>query len=216
MARREQTLKEEVANAITHGLGILFCLAAIPFLVFHALQKSNTSTVWAVAIFGFGMLMVYCSSTLYHYATNKETKRVLRIWDHISIFLLIAGSYTPMVIKFTDFKTSVIFLSVMWTVVVLGSCLKLFFTGKYNLLSVALYVAMGWMAIFIIRPIVNNMPPQVLYLLIASGLAYTLGVVFYLWHKLQYHHAVWHVFVLAGTVTHCFAVYNSIPININF
>jgi len=216
MAKRIQSLEEEIANAITHGLGVIFSLVAIPVLILYAMQKGNASMVWAVSIFGFGMLMVYCSSTLYHYAKNAETKRVLRIWDHISIFLLIAGSYTPMVIKYTDFRTSVIFLSIMWVVVVLGSLMKLFFTGRYNILSVMLYVAMGWMAIFIIKPIVNNMPPQVLYLLIASGLAYTLGVVFYLWHKLNYHHAVWHVFVLTGTVTHFFAVYNSIPVNINF
>ncbi len=214
MARRAQTLNEEIANAITHGLGVLFCLVAIPAMILYALEKSNASMVWAVAIFGFGMLMVYCASTLYHYAKNAETKRILRIWDHISIFLLIAGSYTPMVIKYTDFKTSVIFLSIMWIIVALGSIMKVFFTGRYNLLSVILYVALGWMAIFIIRPIINNMPPNVLYLLIAAGAAYTLGVVFYLWHKLHYHHAIWHVFVLAGTITHFFAVYNSIPVNI--
>ena len=214
MARREQTLNEEVANAITHGLGVVFCLIAIPLMVLYALQTSNTSMVWAVSIFGFGMLMVYCTSTLYHYAKNVETKRVLRVWDHISIFLLIAGSYTPMVIKYTDFKTSVIFLSAMWTIVVLGSFMKLFFTGRYNILSVMAYVAMGFMAVFIIKPIIANMPLPVFYLLLAGGAAYLLGVVFYLWHKLQYHHAVWHVFVLTGTVIHFFAVYNSIPINI--
>jgi hemolysin III len=214
MAHRVQTVKEEVANAITHGLGIVFCLIAIPFMVWYAWQTSSTSMVWAVAIFGFGMLMVYSASTLYHYAKNVETKRILRIWDHISIFLLIAGSYTPMVIKYTNFKTSVIFLSIMWTIVALGSYIKLYYTGKYNLLSVIMYVAMGCMAVFIIKPIIANMPPAVFYLLLAGGGAYLLGVVFYLWHKLQYHHAVWHVFVLAGTVTHFFAVYNSIPINI--
>jgi hemolysin III len=128
---------------------------------------------------------------------------------------MIAGSYTPLVIKYTDFKTSVIFLSIMWAVVAIGSLMKIFFTGRYNILSVIIYLIMGWMALFIIRPIVANMPPNVLYLMITAGLAYTLGVVFYLWHKLQYHHAIWHVFVLTGTVAHFFAVYNSIPININ-
>ena len=170
--------------------------------------------VWAVVIFGFGMLMVYSSSTLYHYAKDPRIKSMLRVWDHISIFLLIAGTYTPMVIKYTDPKTSIIFLSAMWTVVVLGSILKIFFTGKYNILSVIVYLLMGWMAVFIFKPILANVPTQVLYLLAAGGMAYVFGVVFYLWHKLQYHHAVWHVFVLTGTITHFFAVYNSIPINI--
>ena len=214
MARRIQSLQEEIANALTHGLGIVFCLVAIPVMVLCAMQTSNAAMVWAVGIFGFGMLMVYSSSTLYHYAKNAETKRVLRIWDHISIFILIAGSYTPLVIKYTDFKTSVVFLSVMWSIVALGTLMKIFFTGRFNLLSTILYLAMGWMAVFIIKPITANMPPQVFYLVIATGLAYTVGVIFYLWHKLQYHHAIWHLFVLTGTVTHFFAVYNSIPINI--
>ncbi len=214
MAKRAQTLKEEVANALTHALGVVFCLVGVPVMVLYAWQTSNVATVWAVAIFGFGMLMVYLSSTLYHYAKNTEIKRRLRIWDHISIFLLIAGTYTPMVVKYTDTKTSFIFLSIMWGIVALGSFMKIFYTGKYNILSVLLYVAMGWMAIFIIKPMVANIPFQVLYLLAAGGAAYMLGVVFYLWHKLQYHHAIWHVFVLTGTVIHFFAVYNSIPINI--
>ena len=214
MARREQTLEEEIANALTHGLGIVFCLIAIPVMILYALHTSNSDTVWAVAIFGFGMLMVYTSSTLYHYAKNVETKRILRVWDHISIFLLIAGTYTPMVVKYTDTKTSIIFLGAMWTVVALGSFLKIFYTGKYNILSVIIYLLMGWMAVFIFKPILANVPQQVFYLLVAGGMAYILGIVFYLWHKLQYHHAVWHVFVLTGTVIHFFAVYNSIPINI--
>ena len=207
-------MKEEVANALTHALGIVFCLIAIPFMILSALQTNNISMVWAVVIFGFGMLMVYSSSTLYHYAKDPRIKSMLRVWDHISIFLLIAGTYTPMVIKYTDPKTSIIFLSAMWTVVVLGSILKIFFTGKYNILSVIVYLLMGWMAVFIFKPILANVPTQVLYLLAAGGMAYVFGVVFYLWHKLQYHHAVWHVFVLTGTITHFFAVYNSIPINI--
>ncbi len=214
MAKRAQTINEEIANYITHGLGIVFSLIAVPMMVMFAWHTGNTSMIWGVSIFGFGMLMVYCSSTFYHKSRNAETKKLLQIWDHISIFLMIAGSYTPLVIKYTDLKTSVIFLSIMWTVVALGSLMKIFFTGKYNILSVIIYLIMGWMALFIIKPIVTNMPPQVLYWLIAAGLAYTLGVVFYLWHKLQYHHAIWHVFVLTGTVTHFLAVYNSIPINI--
>ena len=214
MAKRAQTLNEEVANAITHGLGVVFCLIAIPVMVMYAMHTSTPPMVWGVAIFGFGMLMVYCASTLYHYVKNAEVKRVLHVWDHISIFLLIAGTYTPVVIKYTDFRTAVIFLSGMWGIVALGSFMKIFFTGKYNIISTILYLAMGWMAVFIIKPVTANMPVQVMYLLAAGGLAYTLGVVFYLWHKLQYHHAVWHIFVLIGTVTHFFAVYNSIPINI--
>jgi hemolysin III len=215
MKKRIQSSNEEIANYLTHGLGIVFSLVAVPMLILYAWHAANAAMVWGVSIFGFGMLMVYSSSTFYHRARNAEAKRLLQIWDHISIFLMIAGSYTPLVIKYTDSRTSVIFLSIMWSVVAIGSILKIFFTGKYNILSVIIYLIMGWMALFIIKPIVTNMPANVLYFLIAAGLAYTGGVVFYLWHKLQYHHAIWHVFVLTGTVAHFFAVYNSIPININ-
>lgn len=207
-------MNEETANYITHGLGIIFSLIAVPVMVIYAWQVSNVAMVWGVSIFGFGMLMVYLSSTFYHKARNAEAKRLLQIWDHISIFLMIAGSYTPLVIKYTELNTAIVFLSIMWALVAIGCLLKIFFTGKYNILSVIIYLIIGWMALFIIKPIVTNMPAQVLYLIIASGLAYTLGVVFYLWHKLQYHHAIWHVFVLTGTVAHFFAVYNSIPVNI--
>ena len=212
MAERIQTINEEIANTVTHGLGILFSLIAIPVLIICARQNSTPNIVWAVSVFGFGMLMVYMSSTLYHAVRTHNTKRLLRIWDHISIFLLIAGTYTPMIVKFTNTSTAIIFLSIMWAIVVIGSVMKIFFTGKYKIVSVLLYVALGWMAVFVIRPLAANMPAQVFWWLFAGGMAYMFGVIFYLWKKLQYHHAVWHVFVLTGTVAHFFAVYNSIPV----
>jgi hemolysin III len=215
--RREQTITEEKINSITHALGILFSVIAIPYLIAYAAERSNSSTVWGVCIFSFAMLMVYFASTIYHAVKqNTDTKRMLRIWDHISIFVMIGGSYTPVVIKFTEPGTAFIFLTVMWSIIVLGSCLKIFYTGKYILLEVILYIALGWMAVFIIKPLIANMPSQIFTFIMASGLFYSVGVIFYLWKKLSYHHAVWHVFVLAGTVTHFFAVYNSIPINIKF
>jgi hemolysin III len=214
MAERVQSLNEEVANAITHGLGVAFCLVAMPYMIGYAMEFSNPAMVWAVSVFGFGMLMVYLSSTLYHAVQHKNAKRLLRIWDHISIFVLIAGTYTPLVLKFTSPSTALIFLSIMWGIVALGSVLKIFFTGKYKALSVGLYVALGWMAVFIIKPLTANVPSQIWWWMVIGGMAYLLGVAFYLWKKLQYHHAVWHLFVLTGTVTHFFAVYNSIPINI--
>lgn len=215
MKRREQTLSEEKANYITHAFGILFSLVAIPLMVLNAIQRSTSATVWGVSVFGFAMLMVYLASTIYHSVKqNTDTKRLLRIWDHISIFVMIGGSYTPLVIKYTDAKTATIFLGTMWSIIAFGSFLKIFFTGKYIILEVILYLALGWMAVFIIKPLVSNMPLQIFSFILTSGVFYSVGVVFYLWKKLNYHHAVWHVFVLAGTVTHFFAVYNSIPINI--
>lgn len=215
--RRDQTLNEETANWITHAFGILFSVITIPFMMVYAVQHSSTSTVWGVSVFGFAMLMVYMASTIYHATKpNTNAKRILRIWDHIGIFVMIAGSYTPLVIKYIDTPTATLFLSVMWGIVVLGSILKIFFTGKYVLLEVIIYIVMGCMLVFIIKPLVANIPTEIFTYILAGGLFYAAGVAFYLWKKLNYHHAVWHVFVLAGTVTHFVAIYKSIPVVVRF
>lgn len=213
--RREQTLSEEKINSITHAVGILFAVIAIPFLVAYAVERSTASTIWGVCVFSFAMLMVYSASTIYHAVKqNTNTKRLLRICDHIGIFVMIGGSYTPLVLKYTATTTATIFLSTMWGIILFGSFLKIFFTGKYILFEVVIYIVLGCMAVFIINPLVANMPPHIFSFILTGGLFYLVGVAFYLWKKLSYHHAVWHIFVLAGTVTHFFAVYNSIPIHI--
>lgn len=214
MADRKQTLNEEIANAVTHGMGVLFCAVAIPFMVALALKSPHPGTVWPVSVFCFGMATVYLSSTLYHAVQHHTTKKLLQVWDHISIFMLIAGTYTPVVVKFTDSNTSFVFLTVMWGLVFIGSILKLFYTGRFRVFSALMYVVMGWMAIFIFKPLMTNVPPDIFKWMVAGGIIYMIGVIFYLWNKPRYHHAVWHIFVLTGTVTHFFAVYNSIPINI--
>ena len=215
MIRREQTVSEEKANYTTHALGIAFALITIPFMIKAAVQRGSVSTIWGVSVFSCAMLMVYSSSTIYHLVKlNTPAKRALRIWDHIGIFIMIGGSYTPLVLKYTATVTAILFLGTMWFIIVIGSILKIFYTGKYLLLEVLIYLALGWMAVFIIKPLASNMPAPIFVYILAGGLLYSIGVVFYLWKKLDYHHAVWHIFVLAGTVTHFFAVYNSIPINI--
>lgn len=216
MADRKQTIPEEIANTITHAVGVLFCLVGMPFLISYAATKGNSTTVWSVCVFGFGMLMVYLSSTLYHAVQHLKTKKARQVWDHISIFLMIAGSYTPFVIKFIDPGTATIFLLVMWALVLFGSFLKLFYTGRFKVLSVIVYLALGWMAVFIIQPLIQNLPAPIWFWIIASGLCYTLGVVFYLWHRLQFHHAIWHLFVLGGTVTHFIAIYKSVEVSVVF
>lgn len=212
MALRTQTSKEEIFNTATHGAGVLFCLIAIPMLIYYASQVSTIATVYSSAIFGFGMLMVYSSSTLFHAVKSDAAKRTLQIWDHISIYLLIAGSYTPLVVKFIANDTAIIFLSVMWGIVLLGSILKIFFTGRFHLASTILYLALGWMAVFIIKPMINNIPLEVFLWLLSGGLLYTFGVYFYVKEHKPYHHAIWHCFVLAGTIAHYVAVYISTPL----
>lgn len=216
MADRIQSQKEEKVNVITHSIGIAFTLIAMPFLITYAIKHGTIQNVWAVSIFGFGMLMVYLSSTIYHAATHPGTKRVLRIWDHISIFLMIGGTYTAIIQKFTDRPTATIFLSIMWSIIALGSFLKLFFTGKFKVIELLLYIGLGWMAVFIIKPLTANIPLEVFWWILAGGCCYMFGIIFYVWKKLQYHHAVWHCFVLAGTVTHYVAVYKGtvLPVQI--
>lgn len=216
MSDRKQTIPEEIANTITHAIGIVFCLVGMPFLISYAGSKGGATTVWSVCVFGFGMLMVYLSSTIYHAVRNPVAKKTLQVWDHISIFLMIAGSYTPFVIKFIAPGTATIFLVIMWLLVLFGSFLKLFYTGRFKVFSVILYLALGWMAVFIIQPLMQNLPLHIWFWVLASGLCYTLGVIFFLWHRLPFHHAIWHLFVLAGTVTHYIAIYESIDVSVSF
>ncbi len=215
--RREQTLTEERANWITHAVGIAFAVITIPFMLFYAVEHSSAATIWGVSIFGFAMLMVYLASTIYHATTpNTVAKRKLRIFDHIGIFLMIGGSYTPLVLKYIDTPTATWFLGTMWAVIAAGSILKVYHTGKYVLLEVIIYIALSLMLVFIIKPLVANIPSEIFTYILAGGIFYGVGVAFYLWKKLSYHHAVWHVFVLAGTVTHYVAIYKSIPVMVRF
>lgn len=212
---RIQSLKEEIANAITHGAGVVFALIAIPFLITYAIEKGNAATVWSVSMFSFGMLMVYLSSTLYHAIQHPKAKFKLRVWDHISIFLMIAGSYTPILQKYADDATATKFLIVLWSIAAIGIVKKIFFTGRFEALSLILYLGMGWMAVFIIGPLAEKIPSGIFTLLIVGGLSYTLGVIFYVWKNLAFQHAIWHVFVLGGSITHYFAVYYSVPFQLH-
>lgn len=207
---RIQSRSEELVNTFTHAAGVVLILTFFPILFASSFQSTTIAMLWSISIFGFGMLMAYLASTLYHFVQHEKTKRNLRTWDHIGIFLLIGGTYTPIVSKYTDNITSFYFLSVMWLLITAGSILKLFFTGKYDRLSTFIYLFLGWMAIFIIQPLKQTMPMDVFLWLLGGGVMYTLGVVFYRWHSLKYHHGIWHLFVLAGTILQFIAIYKSV------
>jgi len=207
---RVQSPREEVANWISHGIGVLLIFAFFPLLLQKAMALGKTGFTISTVVFGFGMVMAYLASTLYHYVSKESTKKILRIWDHIGIFLLIGGTYAPIVSLYTSETTATYFFAVMWTTIVAGSVLKLFFTGKYEKLSVGLYLILGWMLVFIYQPLQASMPAEVFYWILAGGLSYSVGVIFYRWHALQYHHAIWHLFVLAGTAFHFTAIYLAI------
>jgi hemolysin III len=207
--KRSQTPAEEKANTLTHGLGLLMVLITYPFLIQKAYTGGSIFSIIGVIMFFFGSVCMYAASTFYHHAKKEKLKLRLRVVDHISIFFLIGGTYSAVVQRYVPADTATWFMATMWGIIGLGSLLKLFFTGRFQWLSVMLYLFLGWMAVFIARPLNQHMPAQVFYWLLAGGLAYTFGVIFYKNQKLTYSHAIWHLFVLAGTFFHYIAIYYS-------
>ena len=215
MDTRSLDLYEERINAITHGLGVVLALIAAPYFLIKANAYGKVNTILAVSVFLFGMLMCYLSSTMFHSLKESNRKRLWLIADHISIFFMIGGTYTPLVHKYVDDGIAVPFLSIMWTLIGIGSILKLFFTGRYDWISTIFYVFLGWMMLFIIEPISATMPSHIFWWVIGGGLAYTVGVIFYKLRR-PFAHCVWHLFVLTGTSMHLFAIYESIHVAVQF
>ncbi len=201
--------KYEIANALTHLAGIVIFLVFLPLLFSKMFAAENIAYLWSVIVFAFGLLMVYSSSTAYHFVERTSVKKMLRIWDHASIYFLIGGTYTPLIAKFLPFHKALIFLLIMWLIIAVGVILKLFFTGRFGFFSLFSYLALGWMAVFVMKDFIHAAPNHVLFLALSGGIAYTAGVVFYVWKKLPYNHAVWHLFVLTGSVLHFFAIHQS-------
>ena len=196
---------EEFWNTITHFAGFILCLFGIP-LLFYFNQNLTSLSFVACALFSLGLLMVYGSSSAYHFVTDKQLKKKLRILDHISIYYLILGSYAPMcLIALYDSSGLTIFLTVLILAMV-GTIKKLFFTGKYGFISLLLYLLMGWMIVFYIRSFIELIDFGALILIALGGLSYTLGVVFYARDNKKYFHAIWHLFVLGGSIFHYLAV----------
>ena len=201
---------EEIANSLTHGLGLLLSIAGLAVLVTFTALRSDAWAVTAGAIFGASLVTLYASSTLYHSLRVPRLKQAMRVVDHVAIFLLIAGTYTPFMLVNLRGPWGWSMFGVVWALAVVGITLKLFFTGRFRVLSTLVYLFMGWLVLVAIKPLAEALPRFSLIMLIAGGLAYSLGTVFYLWKRLPYHHAVWHLFVLAGSVCHFFAVLGSI------
>ncbi|PKB15774.1 hemolysin III family protein [Flavobacterium sp. 5] len=210
MSDRIQTRNEELANGISHILGVLFCLIAVPFLVTKASKQHDLVTVLSVLTFGVGMLLVYCFSSLYHLVQKERSKELLKIADHISIYFLIAGTYSPLMILYLNTKSAMIFLGTMWAIVLLGTFFKIFYVNRFKIVSTVLYLLMGWMIVFVIKPLWGVMPFSVFLWILAGGLSYTFGVYFYVKSYKNYYHTVWHFFVLLGTVFHYIAILKSL------
>lgn len=210
MEDRDQTRKEELANGISHLVGVFFCLIAIPFLIIIAYKKHDLITVLSVITFGIGMLLVYSFSTLYHLVVKEKAKRILNIADHISIYYLIAGTYTPLMVLYLSEENALIFLGIMWSVVLVGTIFKMFFTNRFKSISTLLYLLMGWMIVFVIKPLWGVMPLSVFLWILAGGLSYTIGVYFFVKGLKRFYHTIWHFWVLLGTVFHYVAIFKSL------
>jgi hemolysin III len=198
--------KEEIANAITHGIGALLSIAALVLLVVNASFEGSAWHVTGFAIFGSTMLVLYMSSTLYHAFTNQRVKNLFRKFDHMSIFLLIAGTYTPFCLTVLNSWIGWTVLGIVWTCAIVGIILKAFHTGKHEKLSTFLYVMMGWIILPAVKPLYDAVSAEVFVFLMAGGACYTIGTYFFLKDTKKYYHSIWHVFVLTGTVAHFFSV----------
>ena len=206
-AQVEETLiKYELVNSIIHGFGIIFGIVSIPVLIALAIKSDNTPGVIGAAIYGFCFLQLFTFSTLYHGFQHPQVKRVLEILDHISIYFLIAGTYTPFLLIYLNNAFGITLLVILWSLTALGIVFKIFFTGKWNIISTIVYILMGCIMIFGGRTFFVEIPGDVMTMILIGGALYLLGVIFYLWEKYPYNHAVWHFFVLAAAVCHYVAI----------
>lgn len=200
------TFGDELASSIVHGIGIVLSIGGLAALVALSARHGEAREVIASAVYGATLVLLYTASTLYHAVPVARAKPVLRTLDHIAIYLLIAGTYTPFTLIALPGRWGWSLFVAVWTLAALGSALEFGALKRYRKLSVLLYIGMGWIGMVAFKPLMAHLQTGGMVLLVAGGLAYTLGVPFYLWRRLPYHHSVWHGFVLAGSVLHYLAV----------
>jgi len=200
------TAGEEIANSITHGIGVILAVTGLAVLCSFALRTGNPWQIISNIVFAVTLILMYTFSTLYHSIQLPRTKRVLRVFDHSSIFLLIAGTYTPFMLVNLRGPWGWSLFGTVWTLALFGVLIQLTHLHHSRRFSLILYLCMGWAVVVAFQPMVKAVAPGGLILLLLGGLAYTLGVIFYSWKSLRYHHAIWHGFVLAGSMLHFFAV----------
>ncbi|RXI98692.1 hemolysin D [Anaerobacillus alkaliphilus] len=197
---------EEIANAISHGIGIVFSISALTLLIVFASLEGSVASIISYTIYGVTMLLLYVSSTLLHAFPEGKVKNLFEIFDHSSIYLFIAGSYTPILVNVIGGKLAIYLLILLWSIAGIGVLFKVFFVKRFMYASTILYVVMGWLIVFAWEPLVTNFDDVGVVLLIVGGLLYTVGALFYMFRWFRFHHMVWHLFVLAGTVVHFLAI----------
>jgi len=204
--KRDQSVGEEIANSLSHGLGFVVAGIGIPFLLAAAAKHGGAETIAGASVFGATMLLLYLASTLYHALSRTGARRVLRTLDHSAIYLLIAGTYTPFTLGVLRGPRGWALFGLVWGIALVGVILKAVGGVRFTALSTSVYLAMGWLVLVAIRPLWLHVPTAGLGWLLTGGIAYTAGVPFYAASRLRYAHFVWHLFVVAGTVCHFFAV----------
>ena len=205
--RQHYSPLEEMINIYSHALGVVLSIAALVLLVVRASQYGDVWHIVSFSIFGASLIILFSASTIYHSAKDETVRARLRVVDHASIYILIAGTYTPFTLVTLSGATGWIIFGITWGMALSGIVLKIFYTGRFELLSTLLYVFMGWIIIFAIQPLMDVLPAAGLYWLIGGGIAYTVGAVLYAIKRIKFNHAIFHVFVLLGAFCHFMAVY---------
>lgn len=201
------TRREEFANVATHAAGVLLSIVALILMVVYAVHNGDVYHIVSVSIFGATLILLYLMSTLYHVFRHPTVKHVFRVFDHSCIYLLIAGSYTPFTLVTLRGGWGWTLFGLTWGLALCGIVFKIFFTKRFDILATLTYIALGWLVLIAIKPVLHSIPSGGLAWLVAGGLLYTFGVVFYLWRRIPYHHAIWHLFVMGGSFCHFLAVY---------
>lgn len=197
---------EEKINISSHAVGLVLSIVALVFLMKHAIEYGNVLHILSFGVFGISLIILYSASVAYHSARSPQRRSRLRIVDHAAIYVLIAGTYTPFTVITLGGTAGWRLFSITWGMAVVGVTLKLFFTGRFKLVSTSMYLAMGWIMVFAIKPLARNLDTEGLYWLIAGGLAYTIGAILYSIKSIKMNHAIFHLFVLAGSACHVAAV----------
>jgi len=203
----DYTFGEEIAHAVSHGIGILLSIAGLVVMLIFAYLYGDAWHIVSCSIYGATLILLYTASTLYHGITQPTLKRILQRIDHAAIYLLIAGTYTPFTLVALRGGWGWTLFGLVWSFAMVGVVLETMVKKRINWLSISLYLGMGWMVVIAIRPMLDSVASGGLVLLLAGGLCYSLGVIFYAWKRLAYHHAVWHLFVMAGSLLHFFSIF---------
>ena len=202
----DYTIFEEIWHAISHGFGLLLSMFGFGVLFTLALESGDAAKIWTSTVFGIGLLVMYGASTLYHAVPHYKAKALLQIMDHAAIYILIASTYTPVVILGVQGLFGWLLFGIVWAMAALGIFLKFAYPGRFEVFSLVLYAVMGWMIIFAVNPLVAHAGWLVFALLLAGGITYTVGIFFYVKENIKLNHAIWHLFVLGGSVFHYFSI----------